>query len=258
MTDAGVDLALLIDAAREAGALASNRLAAGVTVKAKPGGSPVTDADLAVDALLQRRLIEARPDYGWLSEETADDPARLSKSRVFVVDPIDGTVAFFKNKPWWAVSIAVVEAGQPIAGVVYAPALDELYTAAMGQGAHLGGVRLQASAREALEDAAVLGDARVLAPPDWPVMRIAGRNSVAYRMCLVASGAFDAAIAPTSKNEWDLAAADLIAREAGALSTDVDGSPFDYNRPDTRRPSLVCAAPALHALIVARLTRNSG
>ena len=253
----GADLDLLIEAAREAGALASQRLAAGVTVEAKPGGSPVTDADLAVDALLHERLLAARPDYGWLSEETTDDPDRLSRRRLFVVDPIDGTVAFFKHKPWWSVSIAVVEDGRPIAGVVYAPALDELYSAAVGQGARLGKARLQASRAALLENAVVLGDARLLTPPAWPAMQVSNRNSVAYRMSLVAAGAADAAIAPTSKNEWDLAAADLIAAEAGALSTDGLGQAFAYNQPDTRRPSLVCAGPALHSLILERLGRTS-
>jgi myo-inositol-1(or 4)-monophosphatase len=255
---AQADLALLVDAAREAGALATQRLAQGVTVQTKAGGSPVSDADLAVDALLTERLLAGRPDYGWLSEETADDPARLEKSRVFVVDPIDGTVAFIKQKPWWAVSVAVVEDGQPIAGVVFAPALDELYAAAAGEGATLNGAALRASRTSVLNDAAVLGDARLLAPPAWPPMRLASRNSVAYRMALVAAGAFDAAIAPTSKNEWDLAAADLICAEAGALSTDSLGRAFTYNQPDTRRPSLVCAGPALHSLILQRLARNSG
>ncbi len=255
---AQADLALLVDAAREAGSLAMERLGLGVTVQTKPGGSPVSDADLAVDALLNQRLLTARPDYGWLSEETADDPARLEKSRVFVVDPIDGTVAFIKNKPWWAVSVAVVENGRPIAGVVFAPALDELYAAAAGRGATLNGAPLTTSRATTLDDAAVLGDARLLAPPAWPAMRLASRNSVAYRMALVAAGVFDAAIAPTSKNEWDLAAADLIGAEAGALSTDSLGRRFRYNQPDTRRPSLVCAGPALHSLILQRLARNSG
>jgi myo-inositol-1(or 4)-monophosphatase len=252
------DLALLIDAAREAGALAIRRLAEGVKVWGKSGGSPVTDADLAVDRLLFERLTAARPDYGWLSEETADDPSRLAKRRVFVVDPIDGTVAFFKRKPWWAVCLAVVEDGRPVAGVVYAPALHELYSAAAGGGARLGDTTLKASAAERLEGADILGDARLLAPPAWPSMQVTSRNSVAYRMGLVAAGAFDGAIAPTPKNEWDLAAADLICAEAGALATDAHGRAFMYNQPDTRRPGLVCAGPALHALILHRLAANSG
>jgi myo-inositol-1(or 4)-monophosphatase len=123
------DLDLILDAAREAGELALKARAGGLKVWSKDGGSPVTDADLAVDALLKERLRAARPDYGWLSEETVDDPARLTTTRQFVVDPIDGTVAFMKNKPWFAVSVAVVEDGRPIAGVVHAPALSETYAA---------------------------------------------------------------------------------------------------------------------------------
>jgi len=103
------DLALIEAAAREVGAEARRLKAKGLKVWSKAGGSPVTNADIAVDGLLKAMLGEARPDYGWLSEETADDPARLAKRRLFVVDPIDGTAAFFKEKPWWSVSIAVVE-----------------------------------------------------------------------------------------------------------------------------------------------------
>ena len=123
------DLDLILQAAKEAGELALSAREGGLKIWSKTGGSPVTDADLAVDTLLKTELRAARPEYGWLSEETADDPARLSTGRQFVVDPIDGTVAFMKNKPWFAVSIAVVEDGRPIAGVVHAPALAETYAA---------------------------------------------------------------------------------------------------------------------------------
>src|SRR6185437_6465770 len=111
--------------AREVGEVALRMREAGLDIATKEGGSPVTNADIHVDQLLKDRLGTARPDYGWLSEETADDVARLEQRRLFVVDPIDGTVAYMKNRPWWAVSIAVVEDGRPIAGVVHAPSLKE-------------------------------------------------------------------------------------------------------------------------------------
>ncbi|PVM72954.1 3'(2'),5'-bisphosphate nucleotidase CysQ [Caulobacter radicis] len=251
------DLDLILDAAREAGALALAARARGVKIWSKEGGSPVTDADLAVDALLKERLGAARPDYGWLSEETVDDPARLATARQFVVDPIDGTVAFMKDKPWFAVSVAVVENGRPIAGVVHAPALDETYAAMLGGGATLNGAALTPSLSTTLDGAAMLGDARMFAHPAWPTpwpeMRVEARNSIAYRICLVAAGAFDAAIALTPKSEWDLAAADLICGEAGALLTDHLGRKFAYNRPNPTVPSLVCANRALHPLILSRV-----
>jgi len=114
------DLDLIVEAAREAGALALRLRGTGLEVEYKPGNSPLTNADLAADALLTERLRSARPDYGWLSEETADNTDRLDKTRLFVVDPIDGTRAFVKGRPWWSVCIAVVEAGRPVAAVVFA------------------------------------------------------------------------------------------------------------------------------------------
>lgn len=254
MTD---DLALIEAAAREVGEVAVAMREAGLKIWSKPGGSPVTDADIEVDGLLKARLGAARPDYGWLSEETADDPARLSQRRLFVVDPIDGTAAYMKGRPWWSVSIAVVEDGRPVAGVVHAPTLGETYTAVRGEGARLNGRPISAAETADLDDCAMLGDARMFLDPrwpsPWPPMRVETRNSIAYRMCLVASGAFDAAVALSAKNEWDLAAADLICAEAGALVTDHRGRSFVYNDANPRAPSLVCAAPAVHPLILRRV-----
>lgn len=254
MTD---DLALIEAAAREVGAIARRLKGEGLKIWSKDGGSPVTNADLHVDALLREQLGAARPDYGWLSEETADDPARLKRERLFVVDPIDGTVAFMKGKPWWAVSIAVVENGRPVAGVVHAPEVGETFTAVLGAGARLNGGAIAASASGAVEGCAMLGDAKMFGHPAWPTpwpeMRIETRNSIAYRMCLVADGRFDAALALSHKSEWDLAAADLICAEAGAVVTDHRGRGYGYNRPVPRLPSLISAAPRLHPLILDRV-----
>lgn len=251
------DLDLIVEAAREAGALALSERAKGLNIQTKIGGSPVTHADLAVDALLKDRLLGARPDHGWLSEETPDGPERLSKRRIFVVDPIDGTVAYMKDRPWWCVPIAIVEDGRPVAAVVHAPALDETFTAVAGGGAFLNGRPITASDTADLDDAAVLGDARLFAdvslwPEPWPVMRWEKRNALAYRLSLVAAGAFDAAIATAPKWDWDVAAGALIAEEAGARVSDHHGRPWTFNRADPRQAGLVCAAPALWPLIVRR------
>lgn len=248
------DLALIRDAARQAGETALRLKAAGaLEIELKANGTPVSNADLVLDRLLYETLMAARPDYGWLSEERADDGSRLQRRRSFVIDPIDGTRAFVKDRPWWAVSIAVVEDGAPIAGVVHAPELDELYEASAGGGARLNGAPIATSARAALKDCAVLGSAHTLKGPDWPAMRIETRNSVAYRMALVAAGAFDAAIALSTKCDWDIAAADLIAREAGGRVSDHLGGSFAYNLPSSRKPSLICAGPALYPLILERV-----
>ena len=251
------DLALILDAALEAGRIALLRREQGLKIRSKAGGSPVTDADEEIDAMLQARLIAARPDYGWLSEEIADYHARLAARRVFVVDPIDGTASYLKGRPYFAVSIAVVEDGRPVAGVVHAPAMEETYQAALGGGARLNGAPVHASKTTDLHDAAMLGDEKMFRHPSWPTpwppMRVETRNSIAYRMCLVASGAFDAAVALNDKNEWDLAAADLICGEAGAVTTDHRGRPFAYNRPVPRQRGLICAAPGVHPLILQQL-----
>lgn len=251
------DLELILDAARVAGDLAQTMRRAGLSTQSKTDGTPVSDADTAVDLLLKARLRAARPDYGWLSEETADDPARLACSRLFVVDPIDGTHAFVRGKPWWAVAIGVVEDGRPVAGVVHVPDRSETYHAIAGRGAWLGDRPIHSSNTASLENCAMLADLRMFTHPawaePWPPMRVENRNSIAYRLCLVAAGAFDAALAMSSKCEWDLAAADLIATEAGCVVTDHRDRKFAYNRPVPRAPSLVCAGPALHPLILRRV-----
>ncbi|MBI1405413.1 MAG: 3'(2'),5'-bisphosphate nucleotidase CysQ [Caulobacter sp.] len=251
------DLELITEAARTVGETAQALRTQGLKSWSKDGGSLVTNADIEVDSLLKAMLLQARPEYGWLSEETADDPARLERRRLFVVDPIDGTVAFKNGKPWWSVSIAVVENDRPVSGVVHAPDVEETFTATAGGGASLNGAAIGASATAAVQDCAMLGDAKMFAHPawrtPWPPMRIAARNSIAYRLCLVADGRFDAAVALSSKSEWDLAAADLIRAEAGAVLTDHKGRGFSYNKPVPLMPSLICAGPALYPLILDRV-----
>jgi len=250
------DIDLLREAAQAAGKLAVLRRHQGLKIWSKGDAGPVTDADIAVNDLLQDRLRSARPDYGWLSEETADGPERLQKKKLFVVDPIDGTVAFMKGQPWWTVAIAVVEDGVPTAAVVHAQVMHETFEATLGGGAKLNGEPIHASDATSLDDASMLADAKLfdrpIWPDPWPVMRFDKRNSIAYRIALVGAGAFDAAMALSPKWDWDVCAGALIAEEAGAKCTDHLGRPYHFNRPDPRQPSLVCAAPALHPLILKR------
>ena len=256
-TDAGEDLELLRSVALAAGHQALVMREAGLTTQLKADKSPVTDADMALDAFLKSELRAARPDYGWLSEESVDHTDRLGRRRVFVVDPIDGTRAFARGKPWWTVCVAVVEHGQPLAGVVWAPDRAELYEATAGGGARLNGGPIHASARDSLDGCAMLADAAMFTHPEWrepwPTMRVESRNSIAYRLCSVASGEFDAALDLWPKSEWDLAASALIAAEAGCAVTDDRGRRLSYNRVVTRSTGLVCAGPALHELILRRL-----
>lgn len=257
MTALSSDLNLLVSAARAAGQLALEFQAKGYKIWEKPGHGPVTEADLAVDAQLKAALCAARPEYGWLSEETADTPDRLTAHRLFVVDPIDGTRAYIRRKPYFAVSLAVVVEGRPVAGVVFNPARDELYAAALGAGATLNGSAIAVSARDDLAGARLVGSIDMfrspLWPTPWPPVEVAGSNSIAYALCQVASGTHDGSVSLTGKSDWDIAAADLIVAEAGGLASTHLGEAFVYNRPATRHRNVVSAGPALHGRLLEKL-----
>ncbi|HKU63996.1 MAG TPA: 3'(2'),5'-bisphosphate nucleotidase CysQ [Rhizomicrobium sp.] len=249
------DLNLLEDTVREAGHIARKFYGGDYKRWNKEGGSPVTEADLAVNKYLCDVLTGARPDYGWLSEENTDDPSRLARREVFVVDPIDGTIAFLKNRPHFTICAAIVVEGRPRCGVVYNPISEELYSARTGAGAHRNGDAIHVGGRGRLEHCAMLGDRNQFLQAPWPPMHVQNRNSVAYRLVLVADGSADASVSLTAKHDWDLAAADIILHEAGGCLTDAGGAALIYNRPVTRQSSLVAANPPLHAEIT-RLLRQ--
>ena len=250
------DRRLLEAAARAAGETALAYVGRPNPVREKPGEGPVSEADLAVDRELRTALLSARPAYGWLSEESEDGTARLAAGRVFVVDPIDGTRAFLAGESAWALSLAVVEAGRAIAGVVYLPALSRTYAATLGRGALLDGRAIRVAAPSCpprILAASSTFDAS-LWPGGVPAVERHFRPSLAYRLCLVAEGRFDAALTLRACGEWDVAAGELIAREAGAAVTMPDGAAIAYNRPTPMVPGLVAASPALHAELCARLS----
>jgi myo-inositol-1(or 4)-monophosphatase len=257
--DAIVARDLLIAAAQRAGRIGLASFNPGgrtsARVQYKSGGSPVTAADLAVDDFLKAELAAAFPSASWFSEETEDDPARLSNDAVVIVDPIDGTRAFIDGDPRWAVSIALVVRGRPIAGVVHAPALDETYAAAARSGATLNSDALIVSARPTLAGARIGGPRAMVHALD----RSAGLSltlepkipSLAYRIALVARGGLDLAIASENAHDWDIAAADLILAEAGGMLVDARGEPLIYNQEETRRPALFAASKRLIGPFVA-------
>ncbi len=253
-SDYVIDLALIADAAYAAGSIARDAFHANESkVWDKSKNNPVTDADIAVNDYLVKTLQPARPDYGWLSEETKDDASRHESARSFVVDPIDGTRAFIDRTPNFTVSVAVIENGQTIAGAVYNPLLDELYTAARGQGAQLNGDAISVSRKQEIENCRMVGYPRKFRRLGWPEMNVSVVNSMAYRMVLVASGAQDATVAFTPKSDWDLAAAELIANEAGAITSDLHGQNFRYDRQSVVEMGVICAGPALHPLLLERV-----
>lgn len=256
-TDLAADHELIVETVREAGTLAMRYFRTDVQSWRKARDEPVSEADLKVDRFLRERLRAARPDYGWLSEETRADPERLEKDRVFIVDPIDGTRAFLRGQPHFTVCAAVVERGRPTAAAVYNPATGEMFEALLGGGARRNGETLRVGARSELAGARLLADRETFAPRHWdrpwPPMTVENRNSTAYRLALVACGAFDATVSLWAKKDWDLAAAELILSEAGGLATTHAGQPFTYNGPKPRQPSLLAANPALHAALHVRL-----
>ncbi|NND49894.1 MAG: 3'(2'),5'-bisphosphate nucleotidase CysQ, partial [Rhizobiales bacterium] len=244
------DFAIAEAAVREAGTLAHGYFFAHADSWEKEDSSPVSEADHAVDRLLNDRLLAHRPDYGWISEETADDLSRLERERVWIVDPIDGTRAFIKHRPHWVISVALAIAGKPVFGFLFNPILGEFFAAMRGRGATLNGRPISASTRGQLAGCRMLASAYRLAPErwphPWPEMDLTRYNSFAYQAALVACDRADATIAFARIHQWDLAAADIILSEAGGMMTTPDASPILYNTENLRYPGAVIAGPALH------------
>ncbi len=255
----GPEHLLLIEAVREAGALALRYFEKGTHSWEKSPDNPVSDADLAVDRLLREQLTAARPDFGWLSEETEDDLVRLEKSHVWIVDPIDGTRAFLRGEPQFAVSAALIVDGAPVLGAVYNPAKDEFFEAVKGAGARCNGAPLKASTCTGAENARLLAGKRTFRTHDWTSVADNAEfhfvNSMAYRMAVVADGRYDATITMTNKSEWDIAAAHLLVEEAGGRVTRVDGGEITYNRPHVHHDNVIAAGRKLHGVLVKGLGR---
>lgn len=252
------DTKLLVASLREAGAIARNYFRGDFASWDKGHGDPVTEADIAIDQHLRQSLLAARPDYGWLSEETEDDRARLDRDRVFIVDPIDGTRGFLKGRPHFTIVAAVVEEGRPVSAAIYNPITEEMYDAIRGGGARLNEHPISVSETDTLEGC------RILAPrayfetelwnDPWPdSIQTETRSSIAYRLALVAEGKFDAVFSLTAKNDWDLAAGDLLLNEAGGRVTAPGGDSLSYNNPQPLQRGALGAGHALHTILKNRL-----
>jgi myo-inositol-1(or 4)-monophosphatase len=250
---ASVDLKLALNAATAAGRLAMQHFGEKPRYWRKPDGSPVSVVDHQVDELLMTHLRGARPSYGWRSEESDDAMSVLQPS--WIVDPIDGTRAFIGGEPQWSICIALVVAGRPVAAVVHAPALRQTFSAVSGRGAMLNAAAITVTGRGELASALVLASRSAFRPERWttPLPDVEGASpaSLALRLCSVAGGNADAALALGYKHDWDLAAGDLIVCEAGGRVSDLAGRPLRYQPSNGRRSGFIAATPAVHEAILA-------
>lgn len=254
------DMVTLRALAREAGKLAQSFMQDGQSAHSwhKQGGSPVTEADIAVNTLCADRLKSARPEYGWLSEETLDDRQARQKDRCWVVDPIDGTRAYLRDDPNWCIGLALVEEGEAVAGVIYAPVLDQFYEAQWQKGAFLNGQPIRVSNQVSEQGCRVIAAQDVLRrhawPEPWPELTIPHKkpNSTLLRLAFVASGAWDATLILGEKSDWDLAAGVVLVHEAGGTATTHQGEKLMFNRHVPAQRSVIASGNALHPLLVRR------
>jgi myo-inositol-1(or 4)-monophosphatase len=232
------NLLLAEEAALKAGQLILNYYKAEYEIKDKGYHNPVTTADYAADSYLKKVLKDARPEYGWLSEETVDSPERLSKEFVWVVDPLDGTKEFIEGVPNFVVSVGLVERGIPIVGVLYNPVTKERFTAAKGKGAHLNGESIQCMTKENIDEMVILNSRSETRRGLWePFNGVFGElraiGSVAYKLGLTGAGHADIFASLRPKNEWDICAGNCIINEAGGKLIDLKGNSRKYNQAST-------------------------
>ncbi len=244
------DLELAIRAARTAGEAIMRAFRVEQEVRYKSADQPVTDADLAADGILHRILLSERPDYGWLSEETADSPERLKRARLWVVDPIDGTNSFVAGRPEFAICVGLVDEGRAVAGVVHNPVTGEMFSATEGGGAFCDGAPIRVSGTGPAESPRMVasrwemkrGEFDAFAA-DW---RVEPLGSTAYKMCRVAQGGAEAFVSRGPKAEWDVAAAVVIVQEAGGRATRLDGTPAEFNRPEPQWRGIAASNGRVH------------
>ncbi len=257
------DITIMEEAAMAAGRVImgyyrdGQEVSSNAEVSHKSRNNPLTKADLEADQLLHRMLMEARPDYGWLSEETVDNPARLDKRRVWVVDPIDGTKEFIIGLPQFAISIGLVEDGSPVAACVHNPATGELFLAQRGAGASCNHIPISTTLRSELTGASCLASRSETKRGDWDGFKdefeATMMGSIAYKLSMVAAGRYDMTFTLTPKNEWDFCAGELLVTEAGGRVTHKNGSTCRYNKKNPMVRSLLATNGKLHDDLLLRL-----
>ena len=243
------ELQTALDAAREAGDILLRHYRGGTETWEKSEDNPVTLADLESDRAIAARLQAAFPEDGVLSEESLSDPARVEKRRVWIVDPMDGTKEFTKQIPEFAVSIALVENGEPIMGVVLNPAADITVWASKGDGTFRDGKRVRVSSLDRLEDTVMIASRTEISREKFKnhegwFREIRPVGSIAWKLACIACGEGDLNISLAPKNEWDVCAGDVLVREAGGIYTAFDGSTRVYNQADPLIEAFMAAGPA--------------
>ena len=223
----------------------------------KDDGSLVSKADIEINDLLNKLLKNKNPEFGWLSEENEDDRSRLNKKITFVVDPLDGTKAFLEGKKEFSISVAIVKNGLPISGIVFSPSTGEMFEAEKNKGSWKNNKKVIISNYNRLEKCKMIAFKPMFSHPawkePWPKMDIENRNSIAYRMALVASGQYDAMMALNSKNDWDIAAGDLLISEAGGIVTLHTNKKIIYNTENIKKPSVIGTNKSIHDKIIKRV-----
>jgi myo-inositol-1(or 4)-monophosphatase len=247
------ELEVAIEAARAGGAVVRKYYKGEYEIHEKAPDNPLTVADTEADEAIKRIVLENFPNDGWLSEETRDSPERLRKSRVWIVDPLDGTKEFTQHIPEFCVCVALVVGGVVQVGVCYNPATEKLFSARRGAGTSLNGESVRCTPKTDLASAVVLASRSEDKRGEWDAykgrMQVKLTGSVAYKFALIAAGEADATFSLTPKNEWDICAGTMLVEEAGGVVTDRFGRPLTFNNAKTLLPGLIAAAPALYTPI---------
>ncbi|MSP40299.1 MAG: 3'(2'),5'-bisphosphate nucleotidase CysQ [Deltaproteobacteria bacterium] len=246
----GAELAVAEQAARAAGVAVMAVFKGKFDVREKSKNNPVTSADLEANRIIHEAIEKNFPADGWLSEEDQDDARRLSLSRVWVVDPIDGTKEFIEGVDQFAISIGLVVDGRPKVAIVFNPAKERFYQAAAGQGAFLNGAPIRVSVRTEIDGAKLLVSRsepakRFQVFVDRCAIRPVG--SIAYRLAKIAGGDGDGTLTFRNIHEWDICAGVLLVEEAGGKAVDGDGKPMTFNRQSPKHKGVVAANSNLTA-----------
>jgi myo-inositol-1(or 4)-monophosphatase len=234
----------IIEAAIDAGRVIEDIRARGFSVESKGDQGPVTEADRAADSLLKERLLSLEK-CGWLSEETTDSPARLSESRLWVVDPLDGTKEFAAGIPEYSVAVALVEDGEAVMGVVHCPPTGETTWAVKGEGARNADGPISVSEQNILLASRSEIRRGEFAPfmEDWQITHL---GSIEYKLARIAAGMAGGTLSRGPKWEWDVCAGALIVQEAGGRATDVFGNPFVFNQEFPKVRGVLAGAPGVY------------